>query len=147
MTQKKNIRKVSCLSIILMMVFIAVGTSCTATQPPTTLDIIAVKGGVGTVSVTIKNIGNSTVENETMTFSVKGGILNGINITKTDIGCLNCSHTIEPNATKTMSTVKEGKIIGFGSIIITVSTEAANAERVNKTLKGVVLGFLVIITQ
>jgi hypothetical protein len=46
-----------------------------------------------------------------------------------------------------MSTVKEGKIIGFGPIIITVSTEAANAERVSKILKGVVLGFLVVITK
>jgi hypothetical protein len=130
-----------------MMVYIAVGTSCTATQPPTILDIIAIKGGCGVVSMTIKNIGNSTAENESMILSVKGGIPNRINITKTDLGCLNCSHTIEPNATKTMSTVKEGKIIGFGPIIITVSTEASNAERVSKTLKGVVLGFLVIITK
>jgi hypothetical protein len=148
MIQKKNLRKASCLSIILMLICIAVITSCTATQqPPTILDIITVKGGYGTVSMIIKNIGNSTAENESMTISVKGGILNRINITKTDLGCLNCSHTIEPNATKTMSTVKEGKIIGFGPIIITVSTEAANAERVSKTLKGVVLGFLVVITK
>jgi hypothetical protein len=54
MIQKKNLRKVSCLSIILMIVCVAVGTSCTSTQPPTILDIIAVKGGFGVVSMTIK---------------------------------------------------------------------------------------------
>jgi len=131
-----------------MLVCLAVGTSCTATQQtPTILDITAVKGGFGKVSVTVKNIGNSTAENITMTISVKGGILNRINITKVCNGCGNCSNSIQPNATKTESTLEAGRIMGFGPIIITASAEALNAARVNKTVNGFVLGFLVIITK
>ena len=148
MIQKKNLRKASGLGIILMLISIAVGTSCTATQQsPTILDITAVKGGFGKVSVTVKNIGNSTAENITMIISVKGGILGRINITKICSGCGNCSNSIEPNATKTESTTEAGRIIGFGPIIITASAEASNAERVNKTFNGFVLGFLVIVTK
>jgi len=106
-----------------------------------------VKGGFGKVSVTVKNIGNSTAENITMIISVKGGILGRINITKICSGCGNCSNSIEPNATKTESTAEAGRIIGFGPIIITASAEASNAERVNKTYNGFVLGFLVIVTK
>jgi hypothetical protein len=67
-------------------------------------------------------------------------------ITKICNGCGNCSDSIEPDATKTERTAEAGKIIGFGPIIITASVEASNAERVNKTFNGFVLGLLVIIT-
>ena len=148
MKQKKNTRIVTSLSIILMLVCIAVGTSCTAVQQsPTILDISSVKGGFGKVSVTVKNIGDSTAENIKMTISVKGGIFNSINITKICSGCGNCSNLIEPNATKTESTAEAGKIIGLGPVIITTSAEASNAEKVSKTFNGFVIGFLVIITE
>jgi len=131
-----------------MLVCIAVGTSCTAKQQsPTILDITAVKGGFGSVSVIVKNIGDSTAENITMIISVKGGILGRINITKICIGCGNCSNSIEPNATKTESTAEAGRIVGFGPVNIMASVEASNAERVNKTFNGFVLGFLVIVTK
>jgi hypothetical protein len=148
MIQKKNLRKASGLGIILMLVCIAVGTSCTAKQQsPTILDITVVKGGFGKVSVTVKNIGDSTAENITMIISVKGGILGRINITKICSGCGNCSNSIEPNATKTESTAEAGRIVGFGPVTIMASAEASNAERVNKTFNGFVLGFLVIVTK
>ena len=148
MIQKKNLRKASGLSIILMLVCIAVGTSCTAKQQSsTTLDITAVKGGFSKVSVTVKNSGNSTAENITMIISVKGGILGRVNITKICSGCGNCSNSIAPNATKTESTAEAGRIVGFGPVIIMASAEASNAERVNKTYNGFVLGFLVIVTK
>jgi hypothetical protein len=148
MIQKKNLRKALGLGIILMLVCIVIGTSCTAKQEsPTILDITTVKGGFGKVSVTVKNIGESTAENITMIISVKGGILGRINITKICSGCGNCSNSIEPNATKTESTAEAGKIVGFGPITIIASAEASNAERVNKTFNGFVLGFLVIVTK
>jgi len=148
MIQKKNLRKASGLGIILMLVCIAVGTSCTAKQQSsTTLDITAVKGGFSKVSVTVKNSGNSTAENITMIISVKGGILGRVNITKICSGCGNCSNSIAPNATKTESTAEAGRIVGFGPVIIMASAEASNAERVNKTYNGFVLGFLVIVTK
>jgi hypothetical protein len=148
MIQKKNLRKASGLGIFLMLVCIAVGSSCTATQQsPTTLDITVVKGGFSKVSVSVKNIGDSTAENITMSISVQGGILGRINITKICVGCGNCSNSIEPNATKTENTAEAGKIIGFGPVTIMASAEASNAARVNKTFNGFVLGFLVIVTK
>jgi hypothetical protein len=131
-----------------MLVCIAVGTSCTAKQQsPTILDITAVKGGFGSVSVIVKNIGDSTAENITMIISVKGGILGRINMTKICSGFGNCSNSIKPNAIKTESTAEAGKIVGFGPVTIMVSAEASNAERVNKSLNGFALGFLVIVTK
>jgi hypothetical protein len=148
MIQKKNLRKASGLSIILMLVCIAVGTSCTATQQSQTiLDIAKVTGGLGKVSVTIKNIGDSTAEKITIMISVKGGILNKIDIEKICSGCEACGTTIEPNAIKTESTSESGIIIGFGPITITTSAEAENAEKVEKTYNGFVLGPFVIVTQ
>ena len=148
MIQKKNLRKASGLSIILMLVCIAVGTSCTATQQSQTiLDITKVTGGFGKVSVTIKNIGDSTAEKITIMISVKGGILNKIDIEKICSGCEACGTTIEPNAIKTESTSEAGFIIGFGPITITASAEAANTPKVEKTYTGFVLGPYVIVTQ
>jgi hypothetical protein len=148
MIQKKNLRKASGLGIILMLVCITIGTSCTATQQsPTILDITVVKGGLGKVSATIKNIGDSNAENITMTISVQGGILGRINITKICVGCGNCSNSLLPNATKTESTAEAGRIVGFGPVTIMVSAEASNAEKVNKTFSGFVLGIFVIVTK
>lgn len=130
-----------------MLVCIAVSASCTATQQSqTTLDITEVTGGLGKVSMTVKNIGDSTAEKITMSLSVKGGILNNIDIEKICGGCDACGTTIEPNAIKTESTSEAGFIIGFGSITITASAEAENTEKVEKTFTGFVIGPLVIIT-
>jgi hypothetical protein len=148
MIQKKNLRRASGLSIILVLVCIAVGASCTAAQQSQTiLDITGVTGGLGEVSVTVKNIGDSTAEKITIMISVKGGIFNKIAIEKTCSGCDACGTTIEPNAIKTESTSESGMIIGFGPVTITASAEAENAEKVEKTYNGFVLGLFVIITQ
>jgi hypothetical protein len=148
MIQKKNLRKASGISIILMLVCIAVSASCTATQQAQTiLDITEVTGSLGTVTMTVKNIGDSTAEKITMSISVKGGILNRINIEKICDGCDACGTTLEPNAIKTESTAEAGKIIGFGPITITASAAADNAEKVEKIYTGFVLGPFVIVTQ
>lgn len=148
MIPKKNLRRVSGLIAILMLVCVTVGTTCTATQQSqTTLDITEVTGGFGKVSVTIKNIGDSTAENITIILSVSGGILNKINIEKICSGCDTCGDTIEPNAIKVESTSEAGLILGFGPITITASAEAANTAKVEKTFSGFVLGPFVIVTQ
>ena len=148
MIQKKNLRKASNLSIILMLVCIAVSASCTATQlSQTTLDITEVTGGLGKVTMTVKNIGDSTAEDIIIILSVKGGILNRIDIEKICSGCDACGTTIEPNAIKEESTSEAGFIFGFGPITITASAEAANTAKVEKTYTGFVLGPYVIVTQ
>jgi hypothetical protein len=148
MRQKKNLQKVSSMGLIIMLLGIIVATSSTAAPlDQTTLEITAAKGGFSKVSVTVKNIGNETAENITMIISVKGGLLGKVNLTKICIGCGNCTNYILPNATKTENTAEAGRIIGFGPVAISVSAEASNAAKVEKTYNGFVLGPLVIVTQ
>jgi hypothetical protein len=148
MIQKKNLQNALGLSMVFMLVCLLIGTSCAAAQlSPTSLEITAVKGGFGKASVTVKNIGNSTAENITMTISVQGGMLKKINVTKICSGCGNCSNSIDPNATKTESTSGAGNILGFGPIVIAASVEASNAEKVEKTFNGFVFGPFVLITS
>ncbi len=147
MRQKKNLQKVTCMGLIIMLVGIVAASSTAASLDQTTLEITAVKGGVGKVSVTVKNIGTETAEEITMIISVKGGILGRVNLTKICSGCGNCTNSILPNATKTESTAEAGKIIGFGPVVISASAEASNAAKVEKTYNGFVLGLFVIVTQ
>jgi hypothetical protein len=148
MTQLKNLQKIGSIGIIFLLVGTLFVTSCSAVPlAQTTLDITSAKGGFGKVSITVKNIGNETAENITLMISVKGGILNRINVTKICSGCGNCSNSIEPNATKTVSTAEAGRIMGFGPVRITASAQAINAEKVEKTYNGFVLGFFVIVTK
>jgi hypothetical protein len=147
MNRKNNLQKISSLGFVIMLVSIA-AVSCTATPlDQTTLEITATKGGIGKVSVSVKNIGNVTAEGITMTISVKGGLLGRVNLTKICSGCGNCSNSILPNGTKTESTAEAGNIIGFGPVVISASAEATNAAKVEKTYNGFVLGILVIVTQ
>jgi hypothetical protein len=148
MRQKKNLQKVACMGLIIMLVGIVAANSMTAASlDQTTLEITAVKGGFGKVSVTVKNIGAETAEEITMIISVKGGFLGRVNLTKICSGCGNCTNSILPNATKTESTAEAGKIIGFGPVVISASAEASNAAKVEKTYNGFVLGLFVIVTQ
>ena len=147
MRQKKNLQKVTCMGLIIMLVGIVAASSTAAALDQTNLEITAVKGGVGKVSVTVKNIGTETAEEITMIISVKGGILGRVNLTKICSGCGNCTNSILPNATKTESTAEAGKIIGFGPVVISASAEASNAAKVEKTYNGFVLGLFVIVTQ
>ena len=147
MIQKKQLRNTVSLSVIFMLIGLLIGTSCTVAYSPTNLEIMPVKGGFAKVSVTVKNIGNSTAENITMIISVQGGLLKRINVTKICSGCGNCSNSIDPNATKTESTSGAGNILGFGPIVIAASVEASNAEKVEKTFNGFVFGPFVLITS
>lgn len=148
MIQKKNLRKASGLSIILMLVFFAVVSSCAAAQQTQTIfEITETTGGFGKVSVTVKNIGATTAENITIIISVKGGFFNTIDLEKICSGCDTCGVTIEPNATKTESTSGAGFIIGLGPITITASAEAKDTAKVEKTFTGFVLGPFVLISK
>lgn len=148
MSQKKNVRKISGLCIMLMLTSTAlVASHAAAQQTQTIFEITEATGGFGKVSITVKNIGDTTAENITIIISVKGGIFNKIDIEKICSGCDTCGDTIEPNGTKTESTSEAGFIIGLGPITITASAEAANTPKVEKTFSGFVFGPLVMITQ
>lgn len=147
MINKKNLQKTVSLSVILLLVCVEFCISGTATQQSlTTLDITEVTGGFGKVSISVKNIGDSTAENITIVIAAQGGILNNIDVEQICSGCNMCGTTIEPGATRSESTSEAGFILGFGSITIIASAEAANTAKVEKTFTGFVFGPFVIIT-
>jgi len=47
---------------------------------------------------------------------------------------------------KIESTLEEGFIIGFGQVEIIVTASASNADEITKTLNGLVIGPIIIIT-
>lgn len=112
----------------------------------TNLDIIDIRGGIASVIIDIKNIGENTAEEISSTISVQGGLLSMINLTHTCSGCDTCGSTLDPNAIKTENTRESGTILGLGNIEISVSAWANNAETITKKIRGVVFGPLVIIS-
>jgi rhodanese-related sulfurtransferase len=111
----------------------------------TYLDIIDIRGGFGSVIIDIKNTGEYTAEEISSTISVHGGLLSGINLTHTCSGCDVCGSTLDPSAIKTENTRESGFILGFGTIEVSVSAWANNAEIITKKVSGVVFGPLIII--
>jgi len=111
----------------------------------TTLEISDIRGGFGGVTTDIKNTGNVIAENFVITISVKGGLLNNIDILQECSGCGNCGTTIAPGEIKSESTFESGNIIGFGPISIVVTAEADNADFLSMETNGFVLGPFIII--
>jgi len=112
------------------------------TEGYTTFQIMNFQGGIGSVSIDIKNNGSYTAKNISVDIRVVGGFFSGINLTST---CIDCETPLEPGATKTESTSKDGFIFGFGPIEITVSAWAKNADKITIKQKGFVIGLLILI--
>ena len=104
----------------------------------TTLEISDIRGGILKVTADIENTGEVTAENFSITLSVKGGLLGLINVTTEDTVDL-----LEVLATEEICT--DRLILGLGRVTITVTAEAANAERVIKTTDGFVILFFVLV--
>ena len=109
------------------------------------LEISDIRGGLGAVIVDVKNIGDAVAEDIVVIISVKGGLLNKIDVYHECRGCSGCGSTLAPDAIKTESTAEAGLIFGFGQVEIFVSTSASNADEVTQTLDGLVLGPFVMI--
>jgi rhodanese-related sulfurtransferase len=112
----------------------------------TELEITSIKGSLGSVTVDIKNIGDNIAEEVSSVISVQGGFLSGINITHECSGCSACGTTLDPGNIKTEKTSESGFILGFGSIEISASAWANNAEKISKKASGFVFGPIVIIS-
>ena len=111
----------------------------------TTLEISDIRGGIFRVTADIKNTGDVTAENFSITLSVKGGLLNNINVSHVCSGCGSCGTTIPVGGIKSESTRGSGLILGFGKIAIVVTAEAENADLVTEETTGFVIGPFVLI--
>ncbi|GAH02091.1 unnamed protein product, partial [marine sediment metagenome] len=111
----------------------------------TELEIVAISGGFGSVTIDIKNIGENIAEEVSSIVSVRGGLFSEINLTHTCSGCSECGTTLDPGAVKTENTGEAGFIIGLGSIEVSASAWANNAEIISKKTNGFVFGPLIII--
>lgn len=107
----------------------------------TELTINSIQGGFLSLSIEIENIGKNTAENISSEIQVKGGILSGINLTHTCSGCSSCGTTLAPGEIKIESTIESGLLFGFGSIEITISAWADNAEKIMLAEQGRIIGF------
>ncbi len=111
----------------------------------TELEIFDISGGFGSVTIDIKNIGENIAEEVSTIISVNGGFFSEINLTHTCSGCSVCESTLDPGAVKTENTRESGFIFGLGSIEISASAWANNAEIISKKANGFVFGPLLII--
>lgn len=107
------------------------------------LEITAIKGGLAQVSIEIKNTGDTVAEDVALTISVKGGLLNRINIYKKCTGCGHCNTSIPPNGTKKERTSKP--IFGLGSVDIIATANATGVPTIEKTAKAFIIGPFVLI--
>jgi rhodanese-related sulfurtransferase len=108
----------------------------------TTFQIMNFQPNIGSVSIDIKNNGSFTAKNISVEIQVTGGYLSYINLIST---CTDCEKPLEPNGTKTESTIKDGFIFGFGPIEITVSVWAKNADKITVKEEGFAFGFFISI--
>ncbi len=108
----------------------------------TTFKIMNIKGGLGVVSADIQNTGTFTAKDINIDINVVGGYLSMINFTSS---CINCPVPIEPNAKETENTRKDGYIIGFGPIQITVSASASNVDKITAKKEGYLFGIIILI--
>ena len=131
--------------ILLSLLLSTVGTSGATITTTTELAITDISGGFGSVTAEITNLGEVTAEGVTSTISVQGGLFDKINLAHVCAGCSACGTTLDPGLTKTENTREVGMIFGFGSVTITVTADAENANKVTEVVDGFVLGFLVII--
>lgn len=141
-----NNKKLITTGIAVMLIFIT-GIQCISAEEisDTELQISNIKGGLGSVTIDIENIGDAIAENITSSISVKGGFLDKIDLYKECSGCSACGTTLDPGAIKTESTLEAGLIFGMGPIDIDITAGASNADLVTATASGFVIGIFIII--
>ena len=100
-------------------------------------DIVKIKGGIGKVSATIKNIGLLDANDVDCNISVVGGLIGFINVF--------AEETFETLLVDEEKTMSAEKIFGLGKISITVSASSQSVNTTTHTVQGFVLGPLVFV--
>ena len=140
-----KITKINGFCISLIFIIILVPTTLSEEMTDTQLEINDVRSILGAVETDVKNIGDSTAEDISISIYVYGGILNKIDIQHDCSGCSQCGTTLAAGSIKTENTLEAGFIIGFGNVEITITASATNANEVSKIFHGLVIGPFIII--
>ncbi|UCF50600.1 MAG: hypothetical protein JSU91_03725 [Thermoplasmatales archaeon] len=102
-------------------------------------DIVKIKGGLGSVTATIKNIGLLEAYDVNLNISVKGGIFGFIDKFNED--------TFEILGVDEEITISTGNIFGLGKIEAMISASSPSANTTTSSVEGFVLGPFVIIQK
>jgi hypothetical protein len=141
-------KKVTCMlsvTSIMMLLLVSLPIGISESIAETKLDITLIKGGIGKVTVDVKNIGTEVAEDIKISIGVNGGFLGRINLLQVCSGCGQCGTTLDPDAIKSESTSEAGFIMGFGPIAVNVTASASNAPEIEMETTGFVIGPLVLI--
>lgn len=130
------------ISILLMMAFAPMSASTQTLGPE--LKIQNISGGFGKVCIEIVNVGDEVAEEVKSTISVKGGLLDGIDIYKECSGCGGCNSSIPPDGIKTECT--EQFIFGFGSVDIVATANATGVSTVEEIATAFVFGPFILLS-
>ncbi|MBS3778577.1 MAG: hypothetical protein KGY50_04740 [Candidatus Thermoplasmatota archaeon] len=140
----KNAKKVILIAGILLSLLL-LPTLSSQTTDMTTIEIINIKGGVGGVTVDVKNTGDNTANDVWVTTSINGGLLNGVDLVHECSGSCSECVPLEPGAIKSENTLEAGFLFGIGAVEITTSAGANNAATKSMEKTGFVLGPIVLI--
>lgn len=139
-------KRVIGIGTLLALLLVCCSTGIVALQEgETELEITEISGTVGAISVEIKNIGTETANEISSITTVTGGLFNSIELTHECSGCEVCGTTLDPGAIKTENTREAGFLFGFGTITVSVTASANNADAVSTTVKGTIIGPFIII--
>jgi len=107
----------------------------------TVLDILDIKGGLGSISFKILNNGNYRADNITYNIDITGGLFQGINFNFESDGSIQ----IQPDNNIIIDTKNQDLIFGIGPISISIKTWANNADEIIIQKQGFILGIFIII--
>jgi hypothetical protein len=97
------------------------------TEAAPNVQIGTVAGGIGKVTMEVKNIGTGAASNVPWTISVKGGILHRINVTTSDV-----ISSIAAGGAQTVQTDKF--IFGFGALSVQLTAGAATGTKTGRVI-------------
>lgn len=138
--KQKTIFILGVLSTLLL-----IPTISSQTAETTSIEIIGISGGVGGVTVDIKNTGEVIANDVWVITTISGGILGNIDITHECAGCSVCGTTLDPGAVKSEDSREAGFLFGFGPIEVSVAAGASNADDISMDATGFALGLFSVI--
>ena len=142
MKQKKKLY-VGLSIIVVLLSFSTLGSSITDDQ--TELEITSIKGGFGSATLEIENVGTQTAVDIASSIKITGGLFNRIDLIHICEGCSVCGSTLSAGAIKSESSREAGFLLGFGPVTIQCTASAKNADMVHYTAEGMLIGPLLII--